>query len=233
MGDVPTVEALTVPELLERCVKNPPDEAAWEEFVRRYHSTIRASVAKTFQRKALEELERRPQFPDDQIDDLVQAVYVRLVEEGRRAIQSFAGEHENSIYQYLSMIAVNVVRDHFREAKALKRPKVCFSLDELTEKVGDGILSSAVVSRLDGSPATNSSRTFTREELNEALERAVRDRHRERDILIFKLRYYDGLTLDEIKETLHLDLSPVSIGSILNRIVVRLKPLLDQSKDRR
>lgn len=233
MGDVPTVEALTVPELLERCVKNPPDEAAWEEFVRRYQSTIRASVAKTFQRKALEELERRPQFPDDQIDDLVQAVYVRLVEEGRRAIQSFAGEHDNSIYQYLSMIAVNVVRDHFREAKALKRPKVCFSLDELTEKVGDGILSSAVVSRLDGSPATNSSRTLTREELDEALERAVRDRHRERDILIFKLRYYDGLTLDEIKCTLRLDLSPISVGSILNRIAVRLKPLLDQSEDQR
>ena len=233
MGDVPTVEALTVPELLERCVKSPPDEAAWEEFVRRYQSTIRASVAKTFQRKALEEMDRRPQFPDDQIDDLIQAVYVRLVEDGRRAIQSFAGEHDNSIYQYLGMIAVNVVRDHFREAKALKRPKVCFSLDELAEKVGDGILSRAVVSRLDGTPATNSGHTFTREELDEALERAVRDRHRERDILIFKLRYYDGLTLDEIKDTLQLDLSPVSVGSILNRIALRLRPLLDKSENKR
>jgi DNA-directed RNA polymerase specialized sigma24 family protein len=131
------------------------------------------------------------------------------------------------------MIAVNVVRDHFREAKALKRPKVCFSLDELTEKVGDGILSSAVVSRLDGTPATNTGHTFTREELDEALERAVRDRHRGRDILIFKLRYYDGLTLDEIKDTLRLDLSPVSVGSILNRIALRLKPLLDQSTNQR
>jgi RNA polymerase sigma factor (sigma-70 family) len=232
MGDVPTVESLTVPELLERCIKTPPDDAAWEEFVRRYQSTIRASVAKTFQRKALEELDRRPQFPDDQIEDLVQAVWLRLIEDGRRAIQSFAGEHENSIYQYLAMIAVNVVRDHFREAKALKRPKVCFSLDELTEKVGDGIFSSAVISRLDGTPATNTSHTCTREELDEALEKAVRDRHRERDILIFKLRYYDGLTLEEIKDTLQLDLSPVSIGSILNRIAVRLKPLLDKSANK-
>jgi RNA polymerase sigma factor (sigma-70 family) len=233
MGDVPTVEALTVPELLERCAKSPPDEAAWEEFVHRYHSTIRASVAKTFQRKALEELDRRPQFPDDQIDDLIQAVYLRLVDEERRAIQSFAGEHDNSIYQYLSMIAVNVVRDHFREAKALKRPKVCFSLDELIENVGDRVLGPAVVSRLDGTPANSPNHTFTREELDEALERAVRDRHRERDTLIFKLRYYDGLTLDEIKDTLHLDLSPVSVGSILNRIALRLKPLLDKSSNHR
>lgn len=226
-----TVQALKVDELLKRCAKRPSDEAAWEEFVRRYHSIIRGSVVKTFQRKVREEADRRPQFPDDLIDDLVQAVYMRLIEEGSRAIQSFEGEHENSIFQYLSMISVNLVRDYFREAKALKRPKVTYSLDELMESGGDGILNKAVTSRLDGAPATSPGPTITREELDRALERAVSDRHRVRDTLIFKLRHYDGFTLSEIRSTLRLDLSPVSVGSILNRIAVKLKSELEQSVD--
>jgi RNA polymerase sigma factor (sigma-70 family) len=223
------VEALKVDELLKRCAKRPSDEAAWEEFVRRYHSSIRGSVVKTFQRKVREEADRRPQFPDDLIDDLVQAVYIRLVDEGSRAIQSFEGEHDNSIFQYLSMIAVNVVRDYFREAKALKRPKVTYSLDELMENNGDGILNKAITSRLDGAPATSPAPIITREELDRMLERSVSDRHRDRDILIFKLRHYDGLTLSEIRSTLRLDLSPVSVGSILNRIAVKLRSELERS----
>ena len=224
-----TVEALKVEELLKRCAKRPSDEAAWEEFVRRYHTSIRGSVVKTFQRKVREELDRRPQFPDDLIDDLVQTVYVRLVDEGSRAIQSFEGEHDNSIFQYLSMIAVNVVRDYFREAKALKRPKVTYSLDELMESSGDGILNKAITSRHDGAPATSPAPIVTREELDRMLERSVSDRHRDRDILIFKLRHYDGFTLSEIRSTLRLDLSPVSVGSILNRIAVKLRSELERS----
>jgi RNA polymerase sigma factor (sigma-70 family) len=225
------VEALPVDQLLERCARRPSDDAAWEEFVRRYQSIIRASVVKTFHRKVREEGDLRTQFSQDLIDDLTQSVYMRLVEEGSRAIQSFEGVHDNSIFQYLSMIAINVVRDYFREAKALKRPKVTFSLDELLENSGDGILSKAVTSNLDGTPATNARPLVTRDELDRALERAVSDRHRDRDILIFKLRHYDGLTLREIRTTLCLELSPVSVGSILNRIAVKLKSLLEQSTE--
>jgi len=222
------VETLTVNELLKRCARRPSDEAAWEEFVHRYHSVIKASVVKTFHRKARTEGDRGQQFPDDLIEDLVQAVYMRLVEEGSRAIQSFEGEHDNSIFQYLCMIAINVVRDHFREAKAIKRPKVAYSLDELIENSGDGILSKVVASRLDGTPAASPAPLISREELDRALEKAVSDRNRDRDILIFKLRHYEGLTLSEIRTTLRLELSPVSVGSILNRIAVKLKSLLEQ-----
>ena len=80
---------LTVQELLKRCQQRPADEDAWREFVRRYHGAIRASVAKTFHARATQETERRAQFPDDLIEDLVQAVYVRLVEEGNRALDHF------------------------------------------------------------------------------------------------------------------------------------------------
>ena len=226
MGEALSVAVeLTVHELLTQCMRRPPDEGAWREFVHRYHGAIRASVAKTFHLRASQESDRRAQFPDDLIEDLVQVVYMRLVEEGNRALDRFQGEHENSIFQYLGIIAVNVVRDHFREARAQKRPKLSFSLDELLDNTGEGGILKSAVTNMDGG---SSQGTVTLEDLEGALQRSVSRRHRDRDALIFKLRYYEGMTLEEIKKALGLDISPIGIGSILNRINGKLRLRLTQ-----
>lgn len=222
----------SVVDLLNRCTRRPPDEAAWEEFVRRYHMTIRSNVIKTFNKKSQEEADRKPQFPEDLTEDLVQAVYVRLVEEGSNALTRFEGEYENSIYQYLAMISINVVRDYFREVRAQKRPKISFSLDELLESTGDGALGDAI-SSLDGSQLIGSTESFTMDEIDSALKKVASGKNRDRDIAIFKLRYYEGLTLEEITKTLQLDISAISVGSILNRMIKKLLPLLDPSGRKR
>ncbi|HSE35839.1 MAG TPA: sigma factor-like helix-turn-helix DNA-binding protein, partial [Blastocatellia bacterium] len=66
-----------------------------------------------------------------------------------------------------------------------------------------------------------------------ALRRSISRRHRDRDALIFKLRYYEGLTLEEIKKALALDISPIGIGSILNRINRKLRTKLGRSAGKR
>jgi RNA polymerase sigma factor (sigma-70 family) len=222
----------TVAELLKRCSKRPADEAAWQEFVRRYDHTIRLSVIKTFHRKAREEADRKPQFPEDLIEDLVQAVYVRLVEDHNRALDRFEGEYANSIFQYLSMISINVVRDYFREMRAQKRPKVSYSLDELLETSGDGVLREEARSRLDGQPLGCAKESYTIDEIEQALDKAISGKNRKRDMLIFKLRYVEGLTLDEITKVMALEISAISVGSILNRIIKKLRPMLDPPRDR-
>lgn len=215
----------TVAELLNRCSRRPPDDVAWQEFVRRYNATIRVHVVKTFHQKVTQEADRKPQFPEDVIDDLIQAVYMRLVEDQNRALSRFEGEYENSIYQYLAMISINVVRDHFREVHAKKRPKVSFSLDEILDS-GSGILDEKI-KQMEGQASANSSTSLSFEDIERALNKAVSKKNRDRDILIFKLRFYEGLTLDEITKALGLDISPVSVGSILNRILRKVRPLLD------
>lgn len=217
----------TVVELLKRCSMRPPDEAAWQEFVRRYDHTIRMSVVKTFHRKAREEMDRKPQFPEDLIEDLVQAVYMRLVEDHNRALERFEGEYANSIFQYLSMISINVVRDYFREMRAQKRPKVSYSLDELLETSGDGALHEEARSRLDGQPLGCAREAYTIDEIEQALDKAIIGKNRNRDMLIFKLRYVEGLTLEEITKVMALEISAISVGSILNRIIKKLRPMLD------
>ncbi|HWP44476.1 MAG TPA: sigma-70 family RNA polymerase sigma factor [Blastocatellia bacterium] len=214
----------TVSELLERCSRQPCDNAAWEEFVRRYQSTIRTSVTKTFHRKAMEDLDRKPQFPDDLIDDLVQDVYKRLITDRNRALTRFEGEYANSIYQYLTAISVNVVRDYFREVRAQKRPKVSYSLDELLEN-GENPRFSGPVSGYDGKPVS-ASPSFTMQEIEEALRKVVTGKNPDRDILIFQLRYYEGLTLEEIARVTGGKLSAISVGSILNRMIKKIRRIL-------
>ena len=216
----------TVAELLSRCSRRPPDEIAWQEFVRRYHLTIRTNVLKTYYSKAKKEMDRKPQFLEDTIEDLVQTVYIKLIEDQNEALNRFEGKHDNSIYQYLGIISINVVRDHFRETKAKKRPKISFSLDQLLETSGDSSLLGENLSDIDGSPMDGSSAYFTIKDIEGALKQAVAGRNKDRDILIFKMRYYEGLTLDEISKAVGPKVSAVSVGSILNRIIKRLKPLL-------
>lgn len=217
----------SVADLLAECSRRPPNDAAWNEFVRRYNSTIKSNVVKTFFLKVREETDRKTQFPEDLIEDLVQAVYLRLVEDRNRALDRFQGEHENSIYQYLSMISINVVKDYFREMRAQKRPKMSVSLDALLEISGDSPLLNHTVGGINGTPMTDSDLSFLMEEVEHALKKSVSGKNKDRDIMIFKLRFYKGLTLEEITQVMSLDISAISVGSILNRILKKVRPLLE------
>lgn len=217
------LDELTTEELVRRCRKRPPDEAAWHEFVRRYHSVITANVVNAFHAKAGPEFERRPQFSQNSIDDLVQTVYFRLIEDNCRVLRAFRGELENSLPAYLTMISKNVVKDHFRGIKAGKRPKISFSLDELMESGGDGGLLSGLSSGIDGKPSGTAPPRLSIEEIDALLKKALTRKDRDRNILIFKLRYCDGLTLEEIREALKLDMSTKGIGSILSRVTARIR----------
>jgi RNA polymerase sigma factor (sigma-70 family) len=216
---------LLVIELLKRCAERPIDEAAWQEFVRRYHHVIRTFVARTFHQKIRNDLDRRPQFPEDTIEDLTQTVYIKLINDEGSALERFEGEFDQSIYQYLAIIASNVVRDHFREVIALKRPKVTLSLDQLMD-VGDHALASEGVKTVVSSPDAETAPTFTQEEIEALLNQEVKGRNRERAILIFKMRFFQEMSHTEIIKTLGSELTPVAISSIINRTLKRIRPIL-------
>jgi RNA polymerase sigma factor (sigma-70 family) len=207
----------TVRELLDSCVKG--DETGWQEFVRRYHSAIRSSVITTFRRKT-READHWLQDPDVVVEDLIQTVYVRLIEDQGRALHHFEAQDERQIFQYLSMIAINVVRDYFREMNAFKRPKISFSLDEL---LNDSDEPSDEASGHEREPAAGPSTDLTIGEIEQALNNVVTGKNKDRDKLIFRLRYVEGLSIEEIVQALDLDLSAIAVGSLLGRMVQRIR----------
>lgn len=215
----------TVADLISRCSRRPVDEAAWAEFVSTFHHIIKSTVSKTYRSRAWEGGDVRSHAYEDQMEDLVQRVYLKLIDDESRALANFQGEHANSIYQYLQMISINVVRDHYREQKAKKRPKVLYSLDEMMETSGDSPAIESIVAGIDGTPMGGSSAIVTLEEAESFLKRILRGRNRDRDLMIFQLRYREDLTLEEISQLLGSRLTAISVGSILKRTADKLKPL--------
>ena len=188
-------------------------------------------VSRTYHSRGKDQ-DRKQQFSDESIEDLVQLVYCRLVGEASLALKRFEGAYENSIYKYLAMISKNVVRDHFREMEALKRPKISHSLTQIIDSDGE-IRASLKGVRFDGQPEASNNVDFTFEEIERVLMRAAAWRNRDRDILIFRLHYLDGLTLEEVTEVLNLNMTTVGVNSILSRLTVRIKRILDRSTSAR
>src|ERR1700733_12575996 len=79
------------------------DEAAWTEFVRRFHPLI----ARVALRVARQWGERSPQV----VDDLVQNTYLKLCAERVSLLQKFSPVHSDAIYGYIKVFTANLVHD--------------------------------------------------------------------------------------------------------------------------
>lgn len=112
-----------ISEIFDRCSKRPADEHAWEEFVRRFHLTVRASVTRAYKHKASDDAISNLVLFEKTIDELTQAVYCRLVERRSHALKRFDLNHPDSIYSYLTLISYRVVFSHFRRVNQLARKK--------------------------------------------------------------------------------------------------------------
>lgn len=105
------VGEMTLPELLARCLRRPVDEVAWQEFVHRFHPTIRYSVEKTLCLKSRSGVIGEDFCREEVIDRVVQMVYHRLVENRCQALRRLDGELMSAIKSYLAIIAINTVRE--------------------------------------------------------------------------------------------------------------------------
>lgn len=115
MSTAPHVPNCTDAQLAARCSHRPVDEMAWQEFVRRFHVTIRASVLKT--------LSLTDAMDDGHIvEELTQAVYLRLIEDRGLALREVECARADSMSKYLMLIAISVVRDHTRKQFLTSRP---------------------------------------------------------------------------------------------------------------
>jgi hypothetical protein len=110
-----------ITEVFDRCSRRPADEPAWEEFVRRFHITVRASVTRAYRHKAKDEAIGNSNLSEKTIDDLTQAVYCRLVERRSQVLKRFDLNRPGSTYVYLTIVSYRVVFNHFRGHNQLAR----------------------------------------------------------------------------------------------------------------
>src|SRR5215469_12430604 len=204
---------LSAQELLQRCCRDRNDNAAWEEFVRRFQPLIAGVVLKT--------LRHRYAAPAPHlVDDLVQDTYLKLCANNYRALRKFVPRHDNSIYEYLKRTASSVALDYLRRRK--------------NKKHGGGQeeeeLDEARMPVVPGPPLLDpAERNIRMAEIRSCLAKhASDDRTFARDYMIFTLHHCYGLTANAISKLPSFGLSTKGVESTLFRLFRLLREKLGE-----
>jgi len=196
---------LSSAELLRQCGQKLTDVVLWQAFHKRFHWRITTYVSRT-----IAILRRTPDR--DTVCDLVQEVYLRLLQNNGRSMGGFREETDFSVFAFLGRMSMRAVSDHFRSEQAGKRTAEIISIDdarriEEDKKVDDldigSILAWIDVARL--------------------IEADPDRRNAPRNVLIFKLHYIEGLTVKEISQIPGFDLTERAIETILKNLRVELR----------
>jgi RNA polymerase sigma factor (sigma-70 family) len=184
------------------------DTVGWEEFVGRYGWRLECQVSSVLELSGVPP--RR-----EEVEELVQDIYCRLLEDHRRRLRSFRGRSPAQVTAFLNRTARNVVFDHLRAAQAAKRSGSPMSFEELDELLGEP-------ADPEGSPE---GRVVRRERWRQLLRRCVRrmgSRTARRDLRILRLALVEGWSSREIAASKIRELTPSAIDSVVCRARERL-----------
>lgn len=180
----------------------PCDDAAWEEFVLRVGKPISLTIMRTAS------LWGEPSRP--LVEDLVQATYLKLWEDGCRLLRDFAVLHPEAILGYLKKIASNATHDYFKHGHSQSsggdQPHV--STSEVDPEAGNGV---------DGSEDRIAYKVFFNE-VDDHLKRSLTGPDQERDRTIFWLYFRQGMSTKEIASLPTIGLGTKGVGSVIERL---------------
>src|SRR5207253_3192799 len=127
------------------------------------------------------------------------------------------------------IISINVVRDYYRELRAVKRPQIVCSLEDLLNNRSEVLVFKELEALTSNATTEDSIKLISAEIIEEIFTKITKWPFKERDIMIFKLRYYEGLTNREIARIKGLNLSREGVGAIVSRTVNRLRNYLKET----
>jgi len=197
-------------ELATVCFQNGA-EAAWSEFVARFHPLI----ARVVLRVARKWGEASPEV----VDDLVQETYLKLCESRATVLRSFSPSRTDAIYAYIKVFTANLAHDQFKSAHSQKR--------------GGGRTMTQLSDEEERGPVAGGNETqnvLDREvlihQVRGCLDEVASGAQAERDRRIFWLYYRSGLTANAIASLPTIGLSTKGVESTLLRLTKQVRERL-------
>ena len=204
MSSTPTptrYSSLSLKDIVCLCA-GPRDDEAWEEFVSRVGKPISLTVIRTAS------LWGEPSR--SLVEDLVQATYLQLWEDGCRLLRDFAVQHPEAILGYLKKTAANATHDYFKHIHSQSfggdRPQV--STSDVDPEAGNEALGSQ--EKIAFGVLLN--------EIDEHLKRGLTGPDQKRDRMIFWLYFRQGMSTKEIASLPTIGLGAKGVGSVIERL---------------
>ncbi len=205
-------------KLLQLCAQHPERAGLWQEFTRRFQAQLRAwalQALRTFEQKEIAHYR-------EAVDDVVQDVYLRLVQYDCHALHAFKGNTDDEWFGYLRTITHNVALNRIRQNTAQKRPRLTHSLDEGFDDAAEGHASRPHPKFVAQATDEATQVYELHEHINYYLDAVLRGPQKHRDKMLFQLCYFEGLSLEEIEKTPGLNLSRHALEVAINRVCHRL-----------
>jgi RNA polymerase sigma factor (sigma-70 family) len=208
--------------LVTVCAANPAHHALWSEFLRRFGGQIKLFIRGTLQRSVGDAAFYRESkaLSGVTVADLFQDTVMRLVENNCIALKRFSGTTEEQLSAYFAVVARSVVRDYLRRQRALKRPRWQSMVE--SEALGEG--ETRDVSGFRSYPSPD--RTILARELGEISVQTIANQsgaNANRDRLMFRLYFYEGLTHEQISACKGIELTKAGVEKALNRVVDKMR----------
>jgi RNA polymerase sigma-70 factor (ECF subfamily) len=184
------------------CLCAGRDDEAWEEFVSRVGKPISLTVMR------MVSLWGDPSR--SLVEDLIQATYLKLWEDGCRLLRDFAIQYPDATLGYIKKIAANATRDYFkhRHSQSSGGDKPHVSTNDIDLEAGKEV---------NGSQERIAFGVFLNE-IDEHLKRGFAGPEQERDRMIFWLYFRQGMSTKEISSMPAIGLSAKGVGSVIERL---------------
>jgi RNA polymerase sigma-70 factor (ECF subfamily) len=195
--------SMTVVELIRACAQTNDGEA-WEEFVVRFQRPISLSIKYTACQWGKDQL----QF----VDDLLQETYLKLCADKCRRLLEFAEQHpdEDAVLRYIKTIAINIAHDHFKSLHSLRRGGG--NTDQLLEDFEPVAQSSS-----HGGPDAMERQVLLKQ-IDRLLQNCAAGAHQDRDCLIFRFYYLQGISAKAIAALAIIKLTAKGVESVIFRL---------------
>ena len=202
-------------ELVKHCANDKKNKKAWLEFLSRYENLVYNTIIQECKNSDLHK--NCFQF-DETVKDLVQEVYLKLLQNECKALKKFRGESENSIYSYLKIIARNEVRNYINKMQAKKRPPIDRLLDDSTRVTGEKgeIYNSSKYKTILFDPEQEFKLKILKEEIDYCLKKILTGRDKKRNRFIYQLHIYNGFSPKEIASYFNFGISTSRIANIIS-----------------
>jgi RNA polymerase sigma-70 factor (ECF subfamily) len=198
----PTVNwsEMPVDQLILGCTTSPL-HGAWDEFMRRYHAVVTSA--------AIRVARNRGNGTSEEIDDVVQEIYLKLCADHGRILREFRSSQPDAIFGFIKVVATNTARDFFRQKTAGKRGAAqTETITDMSERIG-------LANDLD--------RRLTLAELQRLLFARTQHENGARDRAIFQFYYRDGMTASAIAQLPGVGLNPKGVEGVLHRLTRALR----------
>ncbi len=188
-------------ELIEFLAKNHGHPGAWKEFIKRFHRFVCYVIYSQSRRIGFKEGMAH-------VEDLAHDVYIKLLKNESAALKKFQNLHENSIFQFLKIIAIREVLIRSASGRAKKRGEG-----------GDSQSLDAITLLLEMT-LKNRPRSISMFELEDTINYCLQKifkagEDKERNMLILRFYLFEQLKPDEVLKLLQCDLTSKRASNII------------------